>query len=414
MKICILGAGVVGLTTAYMLAREGHEVQVLDAEPGAGLGTSYANGAQLSYSYVAPFAAPGVVSKVPGWLMDRDGPMRLRPDFTWNQIRWLYRFWRACNATQSDATTAALLRLAFHSRALVHEMVSREGLEFDFSHAGKLVVYSDTAGFEGAKRQVAMQAALGSEQQALSPAECLAREPALAHIAHRISGGIWTPGEDAGDCHQFCAGLTTLLCGSNFNVAFHFGTRVTQLLTAGGRVVGAATAQGVFEADAFVMCLGNGARQLASPIGVDLPIYPLKGYSYTVPVTGAAPSVSITDSKAKVVYARLGNRLRIAGMADVVGNDRRFDNRRLDTLLRQAKETFPEAADWTELNPWTGLRPATPTGLPIIGRSRPWPNLVLNQGQGSLGFTLGMGSAALVADVLAGRAMGIAAGEFAP
>jgi D-amino-acid dehydrogenase len=414
MKICILGAGVVGLTTAYMLAREGHEVQVLDAEAGPGLGTSYGNGAQLSYSYVAPFAAPGVVSKVPGWLLDPDGPMRLRPDFTWNQIRWMYRFWRACNATQSDATTAALLRLAFHARAQVHELVEREGLDFAYSRAGKLVVYSDAAGLEAAKRQVAMQAAFGSEQEALGREECLSREPALANIAHRIAGGIWTPGEDAGDCHLFCTGLDTLLRGSNFNVAFHYGTRVTQLLTAGGRVVGAATPKGVFEADAFVLCLGIGARALAGPIGIDLPIYPLKGYSYTVPAKAGAPHVSITDSKAKVVYARLGGRLRIAGMADVVGEDRRFDNRRLDTLLRQAREAFPDAADWNELHPWTGLRPATPTGLPIIGRSRPWSNLVLNVGQGALGFTLGMGCGALVADALAGRPMGIAAGEFAP
>ena len=414
MRVCILGAGVVGLATAYQLAREGHQVTVLDAEAGPGLGTSFANGAQLSYSYVAPFAAPGVAWKVPGWLADPDGPMRLRPDFTWHQIRWLWRFWRACTATQAEATTAALLRLAALSRELTHDALTRERLDFAFSATGKLVVYPDAASLDGARAQVALQARMGSRQEVLDRAECIAREPALAAIAQRIAGGVWTESEEAGDCLLFCAELVRVLRASNFDVSFRFGTRVTQLLTAGGRVVGAATPHGVQEADTFVLALGMGARALAAPLGLDVPIYPLKGYSLTVPVTAAAPRVSITDIAQKVVYAPLGARLRIAGMADLVGADLRFDNRRLDTLLRQARGSFPDASDWSELRPWAGLRPATPTGLPMLGPAPGWPNLHCNIGQGALGFTLAMGSAAVVADIIAGRAPRIEAREFSP
>lgn len=403
MRVIVLGAGVVGLTTAYALARDGHAVTVLDGARGAALHTSQANGGQLSYSYVAPFAGPGVIQKVPSWLLDRDGPLRFRPDFTWGQVSWLWQFLRACNADTAARTTAALLRLAYLSRAGLHELVDREAIDFAFARSGKLVVHSDQAGFEGAKRQMAAQASMGSVQHALSTAECVALEPSLAHIAPRLVGGIHTPGEDAGDCHLFCLGLEKLLRGSNFDVTFHFSSPVTQLLTAGGRVVGAATPMGVHEADAFVLALGNGARALAGPLGVDIPVQPLKGYSLTLPITGRAPSISITDAAAKVVYARLGQDLRVAGMADVVGADTRFDNRRLDTLLRQARAVFPHAADWTVLRPWTGLRPSTPTGLPILGPTRAWPNLHLNLGQGSLGFTLAMGSAAVVTELIAGR-----------
>lgn len=408
MRVLVLGAGVVGLTTAYALARDGHSVTVLDGARGAALHTSQANGGQLSYSYVAPFAGPGVLGKVPGWLLDRDGPLRFRPDFTWGQITWLLEFLRACNAATAARTTAALLRLAYLSRSGLHALVEREAIDFAFARSGKLVVHSDPGSFEGAKRQMLAQAALGSEQHAVSAAECLAMEPALSTLAPRLVGGIHTPGEDAGDCHLFCLGLEKLLRGSNFDVSFHFSTPVTQLLTAGGRVVGAATPLGVHEADAFVLSAGNGARALAGPLGVDIPIQPLKGYSLTVPITGQAPAISITDAAAKVVYARLGRELRVAGMADVVGADTRFDNRRLDTLLRQARAAFPDAADWTTLRPWTGLRPATPTGLPMLGPTRAWPNLHLNLGQGSLGFTLAMGSAAVVAELVAGRPAPIA------
>lgn len=405
MRVLILGAGVTGLANAYLLAREGHDVTVLDAEPEVGRGTSYANGGQLSYSFVAPFAGPGVIGKVPGWLLDPDGPLRFRPRMDPGQWKWLLSFLRACNTATSEQTTRRLLRLAYLSRELTHEMAAREAIDFDFAPTGKLVVLPDTAAVAGARRQVALQAEWGSEQEVLGRDACVALEPALAGIAHRIEGGVHTVSEDAGDCRLFCEGIVARLAASNHAVSFLLGTRITQIIRAEGRVRGVQTSEGVIEADAVVVALGTGARALLRPLGIDLPIYPLKGYSLTLPITheASAPRISVTDSAAKVVYARLGDRLRVAGMADVVGYSRDFDEKRLSTLIRQAREAFPDAADWTELNPWTGLRPATPKGLPLLGKTPGTEGLFLNLGQGGLGFTLAMGCAAMVTAAIEGR-----------
>ncbi len=416
MHVLILGAGVVGLATAHVLAAEGHRVTVLDAERAPGRGASFANGGQLSYSYVAPFAGPGVIGKVPGWLLDPDGPLRFRPQFDPHQWKWLLAFLRACNAGQAARTTAALLALAALSRTLTREVVALPDMAFDFAPSGKLVLQPDAAAMAGAVRQMELQAKLGSEQRALSREECVAAEPSLRHLAHRIEGGILTPSEEAGDARLFCEALALRLARGNQAVSFRMGLRARQLVRAEGRIRAVVTDEGVIEADQFVLALGNGARALTVPLGLDLPIYPLKGYSLTLDVAdeAEAPRISITDSAAKVVYARLGRRLRVAGMADVVGDDARIEEKRLDTLIRQARAAFPKASDWREIRPWAGLRPATPTGLPLLGAARAAPNLWLNLGQGSLGFTLAMGSAAMVAAMIEGRATPIPAEPFAP
>jgi D-amino-acid dehydrogenase len=405
MRVLILGAGVTGLTTAQALAAEGHAVTVVDAESRAGQGASFANGAQLSYSYVAPFAGPGVIGKVPGWMLDPDGPLRFRPRADPGQWAWLIAFLRACNPTTAEQTTRRLLLLSMLSRDLMRELAAAAPFDFAFAPAGKLVLQPDAAAMAGARRQMELQAGWGSAQSALSREECVALEPALASIAHRIAGGIHTPSEDAGDCRLFCEGLAQSLTRSNSAVTLQLGTRVTQIIRAEGRVRGVMTTAGVMEADAVVLALGTGARALARPLGLALPIYPLKGYSLTLPITReeAAPRISVTDSAAKVVYARIGQRLRVAGMADVVGYSTALEEKRLSTLIRQARAAFPEATDWQELNPWAGLRPATPTGLPILGAAPGVPGLYLNLGQGSLGFTLAMGSAAVLAAEIAGR-----------
>ncbi len=405
MRVLILGAGVTGLTTAQSLAAEGHSVTVVDAETRAGRGASFANGGQLSYSYVAPFAGPGVVGKVPGWMLDPDGPLRFRPQADPGQWAWLISFLRACNPTTAEQTTRRLLLLSMLSRDLMREFSASAAFDFAFAPAGKLVLQPDAAALAGARRQMELQAGWGSAQSALSREECLALEPALGGIAHRIAGGIHTPSEDAGDCRLFCEGLAQSLTRSNAAVTLQLGTRVTQIIRAEGRVRGVMTTAGVMEADAVVLALGTGARALARPLGLALPIYPLKGYSLSLPITddAAAPRISVTDSAAKVVYARIGARLRVAGMADVVGYSTALEEQRLSTLIRQARAAFPQASDWRELNPWAGLRPATPTGLPILGAAPGHPGLFLNLGQGSLGFTLAMGSAAILAAEIAGR-----------
>jgi D-amino-acid dehydrogenase len=406
LKVLVLGAGVTGLATAYALSRDGHAVTVLERRSGVALEASHANGGQLSYSYVAPLAGPGVIGKLPAWLLKPDSPVRFRPRLDPVQWEWGLRFLAACNVRTADLTTRRLLLLSYLSRDLTRAAIAEESIACEFRHAGKLVVHSDPATFEAARRLLDYQRSLGSEQEALSGDECLAVEPSLARIAHRLAGGILTRGEDAAECRLFCAGLEAAMRGGNLGVEFRFGHEVRQLLAVGGRIVGALTGKGVIEADAVVMAMGAGSTRLLAPLGLRPPVYPLKGYSLSLPITGdaGAPHISVTDFAKKVVYARLGRDLRVAGMADVVGYDSRFDLARLDLLVNQAREAFPDATDWRTLRPWTGLRPATPTGLPILGPVPGMPNLHLNIGQGALGFTLAMGSARVVADLLAGRA----------
>jgi D-amino-acid dehydrogenase len=403
MKVLVLGGGVVGLAAAYALARDGHRITVVERNAGVGLETSYANGGQLSYSYVAPLAGPGVLPKIPPWLLRRDAPLRFRPALDLRQWRWCLEFVLACNRRQADLTTRRLLRLAYYSRAQMHRFVETERVEFDYVRNGKLVVHSDPAAFESARRLVAYQASLGSEQEALDADACVALEPALAAMRRRLVGGIHTPSEDAGDCYAFCLGLERILRAGG--ASFLLDTEIRRLLRLRDRIIGVETSAGVLEADRYVLALGAASPWLVRPLGMRLPIYPLKGYSLTLPVGPGhtAPHISITDFKKKIVYARLGDDLRVAGMADLAGDDATIDETRVATLLDETRAAFPAAADYSRLEPWCGLRPATPKGAPILGAT-PYPNLVLDCGQGALGFTLALGCARVVADVVAGRA----------
>lgn len=408
--VVVLGAGIIGVTTAYYLNRAGHQVTVLERNEHAGLETSYANGGQLSYSYVAPLAGPGVVPKIPPWLLRADSPLRFYPKFDLDQWRWCIAFLRACNRPQAEISTVHLLRLAYYSRTLMHDIVAREPVDFDYRRNGKLVIYSDKDSFDSARRTLDFQRAFGSEQNALDGAQCLALEPALHHIRRRIVGGIHTPSEDAGDCHAFCAGMEALL--KQRGVVFRTAETVRRLLVEedDGRrsVKSVQTDKGELAADAFVMAMGAANAWQAKKLGFNLPIYPLKGYSLSLETRAAgdgvrAPRISVTDSAYKVVYALLGGELRIAGMADIAGYDTTLEVVRVRLLINQAKSVFPDAGDYAaDLKPWCGLRPATPKGTPIIGAS-PIGNLFLNAGHGALGWTLACGCAKVVSDLVSGQ-----------
>jgi len=402
MNVLVLGGGVVGLAAAYYLARDGHEVAVVERNHGVGLETSYANGGQLSYSYVAPLAGPGVLPKIPPWLLRRDAPLRFRPELDWQQWRWCLEFVLACTRRQADLTTRRLLRLAYYSRSLMHRFIEREHAEFDYVQNGKLVVHSDPRAFDAARRLLDYQASLGSEQQALSADECVALEPALGAMRPRIAGGICTPSEDAGDCYKLCLALERILRANG--ARFLLDAEIRRLLHWRDRIMGVETSAGVLEADRYVLALGAASPWLVRPLGIRLPIYPLKGYSLTLPVGPGhlAPRISITDFKKKIVYARLGDELRVAGMADLAGHRPDIDESRIATLLDETRAAFPEASDFSRLRPWCGLRPATPKGTPILGRT-PYPDLLLDCGQGALGFTLALGCGRVMADLAAGR-----------
>ncbi|MGZ5164753.1 MAG: D-amino acid dehydrogenase, partial [Burkholderiales bacterium] len=399
MKVCVLGAGVIGLTTAYFLERAGCEVVVVDRNAGVAQETSYANGGQLSYSYVAPLAGPGVLGKLPPWLMRRDSPIRFAPRLDYRQWRWALQFMLACSAAQSEVTTERLLRLSLYSRALMHELVDREHLDFNYARSGKLVFYTDARAFSAAALMMEYQRKLGCEQVALDAKGCVDLEPALEYVAERIVGGIYTPSEDAGDCLAFCRSLERILRARG--VRFQLGTTVRELACGGVKVAAVRTDRGEIEADCYVIAMGSQSALLLRRVGINVPLWPLTGYSLTLPISdeARAPRVSVTDHEKKVVYARLAGELRVAGMADIDGFERVVDHRRIDLLIRRVRETFPGCSDFSDVKPWSGLRPATPRGTPLLGNTR-YRNLLMNIGQGALGFTLACGCGKIVADLV--------------
>lgn len=404
MRIVVIGAGIIGMTTAYALRRDGHKVSVVESRSGPGQLTSKANGAQLSYSFVAPLAEPAVLPKLPSWLLRRDSPLRLRLRADPQQWRWALRFLAACTRARSERSTAELLALGARSRQLVHELVAKERLSFQFASTGKLLVYQDAQAYRAALGQLAYLATLGCEQVAMDRAACLDRDPALTDIGSRIVGGIFTPSEDAGDCMTLCQELKRVLATGPRPVQFHFDTKVSRVRVEKDQVVALETSSGTIEADAYVIANGVGAQALAGQVGIDPLIYPLKGYSLTYQLSerSSAPTASISDVQNKVVYARLGNRLRVAGMVDIGDHSLHIDPRRVAALERQVQDYFPRLHAVAAPEAWTGLRPARPDGKPLVGPT-PYSNLWLNVGHGALGFTLAAGSAELLADRIARR-----------
>ncbi|MBB5392697.1 MULTISPECIES: D-amino acid dehydrogenase [unclassified Herbaspirillum] len=408
MHICVLGAGVIGVTTAYRLLQDGHQVTLVDGRAHPGDGTSLGNGAQLSYSYVAPLADPSVWSKWAYYMFSSDSPLTFKPTLDPAQYRWLFEFLRCCNAERVRRTTIELLQLAFFSRDQLKQWNAQLDLQFDYQTSGKLVMYTDHAGLDSARKQVRFQSEFGCHQEVLDAARCIAIEPALGNSARDWAGGVYTPSEESGDCPQFCRALVASM-QADANFRFIGNANVANVRTDGGALRAVQAGDEWIEADSFVLCFGPESPAFARRVGLSLPLYPLKGYSITVPLQDAAsrdaaPQVSITDISRKIVYARLGDRLRVAGRVELVGMERSIPQRAIDELKQGVRELFPACAlgEDAALSPWTGFRPATPSGVPVVGPS-PVKNLYLNIGQGALGWTLACGSAALLADQIAGR-----------
>jgi D-amino-acid dehydrogenase len=381
-----------------MLEREGHEVTVVD-EAAVAAGASGGNGGQLSYAYVQPLAGPSIWRELPRLLLSSSSPLKIRPRFDPAQWRWGLAFLRACTSARSAATTRELLATACASRALFDEMRAAEGIAADFRESGKLVLYRGAASFARAREQMRLQHELGGPaQQALGALEVAGLEPALQHAASGLAGAIYTPGECVADCRAVCERLAQRLMARG--VRFVLRTRVTGFHRRGDRVVAARTAQGDIEAERFVLCAGAASAHLARSLGVRLAMYPLKGYSLTLDIASHrdAPNISVTDADRKIVFARIGAQLRVAGMAELVGHDTAIPERRVAALAGATQTLFPAACSFGHLRPWAGLRPATPTGLPIVGSLPGAPaNVLFNTGHGALGFTLAFGTAQQVA-----------------
>ncbi|WP_248730943.1 D-amino acid dehydrogenase [Pseudomonas sp. MWU13-2517] len=393
-RVCIIGGGVIGLASAYALVRSGHEVTVIEARDSLGSETSFANGGQLSYRYVAPLADAGVPLQAIGWLLRGDSPLKLRPRLDRRQWRWMAAFLGACRGSVNQRNAAHLLRLACLSQSTLQRWREDDHLDgFDWRRNGKLVTFRHAATFEHARSKVTEIL----QQQVLSAADCVRLEPALA--SGDFVGGIYTPNEEVADCHAFCRRLAARLEASG-RCRFLMGRRVTAIRHASGAVQAIELGDEVMPVDQLVLAAGHRSADLGLP-GLSLPLYPLKGYSLSVPIgpQHQAPQVSITDYDRKIVYARIGEQLRVAAMVDIVGFDARLEPKRLALMKRQALETFPLAGDYAHALEWAGMRPATPTGVPLIGASV-YRNLWLNLGHGALGFTLASGSGQLLAELI--------------
>jgi D-amino-acid dehydrogenase len=390
--VCVIGAGVVGCATAYALARSGADVTLIDREPGPGRATSFANGAQLSYSYVQPLASPQTLRAMPAILLGRSAGLRFVPRPDPGQWSWALRFLWACRPGASDRGTARLLELAAASRATLDAWLTEERWDVAFARQGKLVLCPDGASLRAQRAQVALQACLGCRQHVLSPSECLEREPALRSSQAPLAGGIWTDDECVVDPLLLSTSMVAAL--PRFAGRFIPGCEVQGFDLRGHRLAAARTSLGAIEADMFVMAAGPQARALAATLGIRLPIYPIKGYSITLPFRGEArPEVSVTDLGTKTVFAPLADRLRVAAMAEIVGDDLTIPEEKVRRMVARVEQTYPGLCDSTDPQPWAGLRPATPDSVPIVGR---WQgsNLFLNVGHGALGLTLAAGCAA--------------------
>jgi D-amino-acid dehydrogenase len=371
----------------------------VDAAPAVGTGTSFANGGQLSYSYVEPFASPSTFLSLPRYLFGARSPVRFRLRADTRQWLWGARFLWACQRKRALAGTNALLALAQESRATLESWMTEGELAFNFARNGKLVLCPDARVLASQAAQVAAQAHSGVRQELLSRDECVAREPALRHYAARFAGGVWTPTECVGDSYLYCQALERAATARG--ARFIYGAEVSRIVHRQRLARAAVTGAGEVEADAFVLCAGVGGRELAASLGERLPIYPIKGYSVTLQMRPdiPPPTVSVTDLSRKMVLAPLGGKLRVAAMAEVVGYGRDVPSERVDQMLDAVEAIYPGLCLREDTAPWAGLRPATPDSVPVVRRSRV-SNAILNLGHGGLGFTLAAGSAVRVARML--------------
>ncbi len=405
-RVLVLGAGILGVHTAYFLRQLGYEVTVVDRQPGPALETSFANGSQISVSQSDPWASPHAPLKVLKWLGKEDAPLLFRLRLDVNQWRWGLRFLYECLPSRAEHNTLQAMRLSEYSRRMLQALRHETGIQYDHAEAGIMMIHSNKQSFDDAAEAAQLLIRNGERRDVLTVAEAVKIEPALAHTAPTLAGAIYAPNDESGDAYKFTVALAKL--AASMGVEFRYDTTIKRIERKGGAVSGVivTSSDGKSEtltADDYVVALGSYSTAMLAGAGVDALIYPAKGYSATLPIVNkpGAPLGSITDDEMKIVFTTIGDRLRIAGTAELNGFDTTLNPVRCEALTRRAKHHFPDLCDWDAVEYWTGLRPATPSNLPIIGQSK-LKNLYLNTGHGTLGWTEGAGSAKALADIIAG------------
>ncbi len=401
MHIVILGSGVVGVTSAWYLRQAGHEVTVIDREAGPAQETSAGNAGQISPGYAAPWAAPGVPLKAIKWMFQRHAPLAISLDGTRFQLQWMWHMLRNCNTAHYQQNKARMVRLAEYSRDCIKALRDETGIQYEGRQGGTLQLFRSEAQFENASRDIKVLEQEGVPYQLLEASQLAQAEPALAHVVHKLTGGLRLPNDETGDCQLFTQRLMEMARQAGVN--FRYNTPVDALLRDGDKIVGVKCGEETVTADGYVMAFGSYSTQMLSGI-VDIPVYPLKGYSLTIPITdpSGAPVSTVLDETYKIAITRFDNRIRVGGMAEIVGFNTDLLAARRATLEMVVRDLYPHGGDVSQATFWTGLRPMTPDGTPIIGRTS-CSNLWLNTGHGTLGWTMACGSGQLLSDVISGR-----------
>ena len=411
MKVAVLGSGVIGVTSAWYLAEAGHDVVVIDRQPGPALETSFANAGEISPGYASPWAAPGIPQKAIRWLMMRHAPLILQPEVDREMLGWLFAMLRNCTSARYAINKARMVRLAEYSRDRLIALRADTGIAYDERMQGTLQLFRTQKQLDGTAKDIAVLQAGGVPFELLDREGCIAAEPGLVAAREKIVGGLRLPGDETGDCFIFTGALAAM--AAERGVAFRYGEAIRSLAVEDGRVAGIETDHGRITADRYGLALGSHSAAMLRPLGLRLPVYPVKGYSITVPIVdpARAPESTLMDESYKIAITRLGDRIRVGGMAEISGYNNALPERRRATLVHSLTDLFPGAGDIDAASYWSGLRPMTPDGTPVIGET-PYDNLFLNTGHGTLGWTMACGSGRLIADLVSDRAPDIEAADL--
>ena len=400
MRVLVMGSGVIGTTSAYYLARAGFEVVVVDRQPAVAMETSFANAGQVSPGYASPWAAPGVPLKAMKWLMQRHAPLAIKLTGDTQQYLWMAQMLRNCTAARYAVNKERMVRLSEYSRDCLDELRAETGIDYEGRQCGTTQLFRTQAQLDNAAKDIAVLQASGVPYELLDRAGIARAEPALARVSDKLSGALRLPNDQTGDCQMFTTKLAAM--ARELGVEFRFNQDIQRLQFGGDRLEGVWIDGKLETADRYVLALGSYSPQMLKPLGIRAPVYPLKGYSLTVPISdpAMAPVSTVLDETYKVAITRFDQRIRVGGMAEIAGHDLSLNPRRRETLEMVVGDLFPQGGDPSTAELWTGLRPATPDGTPIIGGTS-YRNLYLNTGHGTLGWTMACGSGRLLADMLA-------------